>query len=89
MFPETNCGCTLTPASRSPALGFQRRDEWNGRCVFRPNGKCYDTAMHVFEELPMVRCHESKVERPLCKERDNFDWRGVSSVLLVTVPSTC
>jgi hypothetical protein len=52
----------------SPAAYFQRRDEWNGRCVFKPNGKCYDTAMNVVVVLSMVNCHEGNVERPICVE---------------------
>jgi hypothetical protein len=52
---------------RSPAVGLGRRDEWNGRCVFRPNGKWYDTAMNVFVALRMESCHDRNVERALCK----------------------
>jgi len=51
-----------------------RRDEWNVLCVFRPKGKCYDDGMNVFVALRMESCHESNVERAMCKQRGGFDW---------------
>jgi hypothetical protein len=50
-----------------------RRGEWNGRCIFRPKGKCYVTAMNMFVMLNMVNYYDSNVERALCRERVSFD----------------
>jgi hypothetical protein len=80
---------SLSPPHIDRLLSFPEEVESNGRCVFRPHGKCYDEEMNVFVVLSMESCHESNVERPLCTERASFDWRGVSSALLEAVPSTC
>jgi hypothetical protein len=69
-----------------PVVDFQRRDEWNGRCIFRPKGKCYDTAMNIFVMLNMVNCYDSNVERALCREWVSFDWRGIAA-MKKTMPS--
>jgi len=64
---------------RRPARVCGKGEAWNGRCVFRLNGKCYDAAMNVVVIHSMVNYHASNVERPLCKQRVSFDRRGVSS----------
>jgi hypothetical protein len=56
-----------------PWLISGSRDEWNGRCIFRPKGKCYVTAMNMFMMLNMVNYYDSNVERALCRERVSFD----------------
>jgi hypothetical protein len=40
-------GRTLRPNTPIAYSRFQKREEWNGRCVFRPHGKWYDAAMNV------------------------------------------
>lgn len=50
-----------------PARVSGRKEESNGRCVFRSGGKCYDDAINVFVVRSRVSCHESNIERPICR----------------------
>ena len=56
---------------RRPARVCGKGEAWNGRCVFRLNGKCYDAAMNVVVIHSMLNYHAGNVERPLCKQRSD------------------